>query len=181
MLTMDATPAQKTTLAVLSGTLVFIIVFYFFLWTPYKEYRSAKSTSEDLDAKIKMAYQDIALLYDERRAYNISSASIGSSLERLYVDNAHMLDVLTQNSPIKEFSYASLVKDKTTKSKSGIVEYPFELGFQGSYKQLGEYLLYQENSVPISTIRSIDIKPSKDNPGLLITRITGTIYSVVQL
>jgi hypothetical protein len=181
MMTLNATPKEKLMLAVVVGILVLLIMFYFLLWSPYQLFHTARQENRQLEQKIEATYQEIVRLYSERQVYNTLNASISSARPYLTVENSRMLDVLTKNSPIKEFSYASLEKDKMRETQTGIEEYPFEIGFRSSYQQLGEYLIYQENSLPLSAIRSIEIKPVMENPGKLDTRITGIIYLITPL
>ena len=65
-----------------------------------------------------------------------------------------------------------------TVQEDSIVQYPFEIGFQEDYAGIVRYLLYQESSLPISFIKEIDVKTSKNDSTKLDAKVSGVIFKV---
>ena len=181
MISFEATKTQKIALAIISVILTLLLIFNFFLYTPYKEYKKAALNDSLLNDRIEAYYREIMRLHEVKKEFTGLDRQLGEAKSKLFVDGAQVLNVLTKNSPVSNFTFSVLQKDKKKEIHTGIVEYPFEIGFKSSYQKLGEYLRYQETALPISFITSIEIKPVKREPDKLETRLSGIIYTVTNL
>ncbi len=151
-----------------------IVIFY-----PYvRKYQMAKNHNTELNNRIDEAYRELVNLYAVQQEYRAVQAAVADIYDDLYADQSYVLDVVTTDSPIRKFEQALLQKGISAEGQAGTIEYPFELAFSCTFEQLGRYLVYQENALPPSTIRTIDIRPEKKIGDRLQVRIAGTIYTI---
>lgn len=174
----NATKEQKILLAILGSILIGWFVFQFFLLTPFNNYKQAKAVDAELEMKLRDSYDQIMVLNDLKKAYMESVEHLESTKSALSIDGSRLLTMLTKNSPVTNFFYSSLEMKNITVQEDSIVQYPFEIGFQEDYAGIVRYLLYQESSLPISFIKEIDVKTSKNDSTKLDAKVSGVIFKV---
>lgn len=178
MLQIETTKNQKIILIVIAGTLIVCLLTYFFLITPYKSYRQVKQENALLTNQIKEQYQEIVRLKNLKKEYIKNEKYLKETKSKLSLNGAELLTVLTKYSPVKNFFLSSLEMKEKKEKQDEITQYPFEIGFKSDFKKVGEYLLYQESSLPISFIENIEVKPAREKTNSLETKISGIIYKV---
>lgn len=178
MLTFEATKNQKFLLAGVGMVLIIYLIYELVFAPAFTVYSEKKDVDAQLSSQLQEYYQKSMRYKRLKQAYIRDERYLNVAREKLSIDVADLLSLLTQDSPISNFTQASLEKQKKKVDESGVVQYPFQISFQSSFEKIGEYLLYQESALPTSFINTIEIQRVKTSATLLETRITGVIYKV---
>ncbi len=178
MLTLEATKNQKMVFGIIALIVTGYVIYRFMISTAYHSYSENKAKEKQLSTQITEHYQKLVRLQQLRKQYLQDAHFLKQATEQLSIDVADLLSLLTKNSPVRNFTHAYLEKQKKKIEESGIIQYPFEIEFQSDFQKIGEYLLYQESSLPISLIENIVVEKIADRPDMLKTKINGVIYKV---
>ncbi|MBD3290214.1 type 4a pilus biogenesis protein PilO [candidate division KSB1 bacterium] len=178
MLTLEATKNQKIVLGSILLAFILYLIYMFAIAPAYQAYNEKKDEERKLNSENIEYSRKLIRLQQVREQYLKNEHFLQHATEKLSIDVADLLSLLTKNSPVKNFAHAYLEKQHKEIEESGVIRYPFELEFQSDFKKIGEFLLYQESSLPISFIENIEIVKIPNQKNMLITRISGVIYKV---
>ncbi|MBD3289456.1 type 4a pilus biogenesis protein PilO [candidate division KSB1 bacterium] len=178
MLSITATKNQKIVLGIMVTILILYLVYKFVIASAYQNYSKKKAEERKLKTLNTEYYNKYVRLQQVRRQYLQDEYFLKHAARKLSIDVSNLLNLLTNNSPVNNFTHAIIEKEKKKIEEGGIVQYPFEIEFQSDFQNIGEFLLYQESSLPISFIENIEIKTVLDQSDLLKTQVSGIIYKV---
>lgn len=172
--------ATKTVvvLSIIGGFVILGWFAYLFLGTPYKNYQQAREKNRQTGSQLEEKIQELRHLQHLKVDYLKSVNYIENSKFLLSLDAAELISHLTKDSPVENFSLSFLEKRKKQSAQNGFAQYPFEIGFTGDFQTVEKYLFYQESSLPVSYIESIEIAPTKKKSSHFEVRLAGILYGV---
>jgi hypothetical protein len=143
-----------------------------------KSYNKEKIEDSYLNEEIDKQYQEVVRLQRLKEEFLKSDRYLKEAKLILSMDSAEILNMLTKNSPVENFTQASIEMKNMKATQEKVSQYPFDISFAGSFEKIRDYLYYQETALPLSVIKSIEIIQSEESTTILETSLNGILYRI---